>query len=307
MILSLTRFKQIITDHCICASCRAKALVSVKMQEFQYIYRCISTLALIWMSFVRSIPIPFISNVTLVPGTIINSTILHNVTCDQCLCQTAPTHSILNCFPNSSCQFFLTTPLRYQIASLPQARLFFPNSQLPSKSQCCMPNTTELINKLQNGTRTTVSVSQPRCLSLKNPHEIYTVNRTNGQLLGYSANNLSNILSLTLSVSDPISLTQNHGHSYISRGSNSVIIVDDNSRTTVGVINSNLFNGSRDILFLNGGEIMVVASTFGQSLVFFKRMNNSPVNYTFLFNQVFPSVHPHGLFYINDSFFYASS
>jgi sugar lactone lactonase YvrE len=51
---------------------------------------------------------------------------------------------------------------------------------------------------------------------------------------------------------------------------------------------------------------MVVTSNVNNSLVFFNRFNNS-YNYTFSYLQSVNYVGPHGLWRVNDSFFYATS
>lgn len=66
-------------------------------------------------------------------------------------------------------------------------------------------------------------------------------------------------------------------------------------------------NGTRDMIFLNDGDIMVVAATGSRSLAFLKRMNHSSTNYTFLFTQTFDSMTPHVLWYVNGIFLYVTS
>jgi hypothetical protein len=60
-------------------------------------------------------------------------------------------------------------------------------------------------------------------------------------------------------------------------------------------------------MFLRDGQIMVVSSTNNQRILFFNRSNISPINYTFAYQLTTSYPAPHGLWCMNDSFFYATS
>ena len=66
-------------------------------------------------------------------------------------------------------------------------------------------------------------------------------------------------------------------------------------------------NGVRDVMFLQDGQIMVVTSTWGQKLVFFNRSTTAPVNCMYIHSLPTSYPAPHGLRYVNDFFFYATS
>lgn len=128
--------------------------------------RSIAVLFLFWNLIVYSIAIqiPLIRNVTLFPISAAKNTVLCNQTCDECLCIAVLKHAALNCFPNSTCQLFFSVPLRYQLRPTPQANIYFSNRLLFNESQCCMPNMTQVIEKLQNGTWISVHINSSRRL-----------------------------------------------------------------------------------------------------------------------------------------------
>lgn len=251
---------------------------------------------------INSTMIPSVNNITLVPLTDTNSTTLYNITCDQCLCKTVPTHAVLNCFPNDTCQYFLTIPSLYRIESSPQARLFFPNGQIPSQSQCCMKNTTELIAKLQNGSQISTKISSPISVYDADDGVLFALDYYNRTILGYDMNNLTVVLKIKLNSTFPLCLAYNYGYFYVALENNSIIIVNRTSRTLVNTIKSPYLSEIYSIIFLQKGEIMVCVSISSQSLVFLRRLNNSATNYSFYFIQAFPSVQPYILHYINDTF-----
>ena len=65
--------------------------------------------------------------------------------------------------------------------------------------------------------------------------------------------------------------------------------------------------GTRDIIFLNDGQLMIVVSTGNQSILFFNRSDPMSHNYTFIGHQYVSCVQPHGLFHVDDSLFYLTS
>ena len=251
--------------------------------------------------------IPFINDAALISTSSVSSILINNVTCQQCLCQTPSNSSILNCFPNNTCQIFDISPLRYQIQSIPGTRLLFPNGILPKKSACCMSNLTQLIALLHQATWIKVNITDPRCLVLMRNGHLIVPELATGSLHEFYANNLTRIRQLSLNVPNPWSLTEHNGTYYISSGTNRILVVNSSTFSIMGTIIPPTINSSRDILFLNNGDIMVVAGVYSQWVVFLKRVNHSPTNYTFLFKQSYDSITPHGLWYVNDTFFYVTS
>ena len=130
---------------------------------------------LIWYTATTAaVPIPFLSNVIFVPTYNSTSVTLTDRSCDQCLCE-ANFYSILNCFPNNTCQLFVDAPRTYTLKPTPDALLYFPRQILPSASQSCMSNDTDLLNRLSNATSTNGSVNSPRCLVIDNHGYLVTV------------------------------------------------------------------------------------------------------------------------------------
>lgn len=80
-------------------------------------------------------------------------------------------------------------------------------------------------------------------------------------------------------------------------------MIDSNNLTIINNLTSSFFDEVRDIIFINDGQIMTVASTNNQYLLYFNRSDN----YSFIKSQFVTYSYPHGLRYINDSYFYVTS
>jgi hypothetical protein len=72
-------------------------------------------------------------------------------------------------------------------------------------------------------------------------------------------------------------------------------------------ISVSALNSARDIIFLNSGQTMVVASSSNNRLLFFNRSSAVSYNYNLIGSQNVSCVYPHGLTYVNDTFFYLIS
>ena len=251
--------------------------------------------------------IPFFQNFTLVALSSAASTITYNRTCTECVCQLPSHTSVLNCFPNGTCQSFSIAPHRYRVVPMAEAKLFFPNGILPNKSQCCKPNLTEVIAKLDVSIWTNVSLGHPRCLVRNGSDMIFTTDLDNGHLRGYDANQLTPVVEKNMYVQKPFALAYQNDAFYISFNDRSLMVLDSRSFTVLATIDSSYFQGIRDVLFLHEARTMVVACSSTRELLFFKQMNDSLHNYTFSFRQNSAMSHPNALLRINDSFFYAVS
>lgn len=254
-----------------------------------------------------SLLIPVIDHAILIPIGLSNSTLISNHDCYQCLCRTMLNSAILNCFNNNTCQIFDRVPRRYRLEFDFRTRLYFPQRQLPNPSQCCMPNVSELITKLQNGTRTIIDINGTRDLLIDHQKRLVVADSNPGYLRIYNTTNLNPILHLRINISRPFTLAQQNEAYYIGLQNNSILVINSNSLSILNIINSPYLSGIRDMIFLQNGEIMIVVSTEIHSLIFFKRTNVSFYHYTFFFNQTVKYFYPHGLLHINDSFFYATS
>ena len=253
--------------------------------------------------------IPFITNVSLVPRFPTNFTIIYNSSCDQCLC-TALTNAsaAVNCFlNNNTCQLFATVPARYRLQPATQAILYFTNGTLPSPSQCCMSNTTLLIQKLQNASSISINFSKPRCLVIDDHGFLVTVQEYESNLSRFDPHNLSLIDTTTFSPETMSIIAYHQGAYFLTTQSNTILIVNSTNLTLINTITTSGFNGVRDIIFQKDGQIMVVASASNQQLFFFNRSAESPRNYSYVSQVTTSFSTPHGLTYVNDSFFYAIS
>ena len=115
---------------------------------------------------VEGISLSYIQDVVLKPiGTqYVNKTTTINGTCDECKCKVfgdndTTNNVALNCFPNNTCQLFSSFPPSYKLQYSATARLYFRRGIFANASQCCMPNITELVDRLKNTTPTVVQLS----------------------------------------------------------------------------------------------------------------------------------------------------
>ena len=270
--------------------------------------------AVMWIQCLSTIPalkIPTINNTVFIARDRDMSAVrtLYNTTCDQCLCRGETNDTILNCFPDGRCEYFYSVPLCYQLESLQGARLFFLQGVLPKESLSSTPNVTDLVQKLRNGARRHANIAYPRCLLFdRSSNVLVTVSHGTNHLHEYNATDLTPMRKLNLGFPQPRSLAENKEMFYVGYNEGWILLIDKRTFTISGMINSTHLSGIRDIMFLNGGEIMVVAATMRHSVVFFERADGNALNtYEFLFNQTFDSISPHGLFYLSDAFFYVSS
>ena len=213
---------------------------------------------------------------------------------------------LLNCFPNNTCQLFSNFPRAYKIEPMNNASLYFPQAIFPNASQCCMPNLTDLLYKLTTATPTYVKIFSPRCLRIDDHGYLVTISRTNLTIVRFNATDLTVIDTTYGLFTNAHNLEYNNGNYYI--GTNSGILVVNSSTLTVqNNISSVFLNSPRDIMFLNDGNTLVVASANNARFLFFNRSNNFSTDYNFNYQQLVNYSTPHGLFRVNDTFFYATS
>jgi hypothetical protein len=72
------------------------------------------------------------------------------------------------------------------------------------------------------------------------------------------------------------------------------------------ITSANIHN-PRDILFFQEGQIMMIASAGNSHLLFFNRTDYFSRSYQFFYKQRTSFSTPHGLLYINDTFFFATA
>ena len=258
---------------------------------------------------VSCVQIPWIDNASIVPMSTTTFTNIHNSTCDQCICTALANHSAaLNCFlGNDTCQLFDQVPIRYRLQPGVQAKLYFISGSVPNASQCCMPDLNVLLDKLKNATMTTANQPSPRCLAVDNHGYIVTIKSWNPNMSRFSPSNLTLVDVIPLLQGNIQSIAFHGDAYYIGSNTNSIEVVDSNTVSTVNIIMHPNVSGVRDMIFLRDGQTMVVASTGNNKLVFFNRSSSSSVNYTYSYAVSTSYPAPHGLWYVNDSFFYATS
>ena len=261
--------------------------------------------------YAASIQIPSINNVSLVSVYPINTTQMTNVTCRECLCSNSAINALaINCFEfNQSCTFFTSFPRTYQIKSTAQARLYFPQQILPPSTQCCSPNLTDLIGKLTNASVRSVNTSKPRCLIVDNNNYLVTVEDRGNLLSRFHLINLTQVDQTNISGATFMSITYHQEAYFIGRNDDSVLVLNSNNLSILTTITSSNIRGIRDMIFLQNGAMLVLTSPDNNNILFFNRSSNSSYNYSYMYNRSTASHYlwAHGLWAINDSFFYLAT
>ena len=259
----------------------------------------------LFLTVISAIRIPLLQNATLIPISNASSTIINNQTCDQCLCRMNSSHLALNCFPSNTCQFFSTYPRTYTIQSISQARLYFLQQILPDPSQqCCMPNTSYLMSKINTANGISVNMATPHCMVLDNDGYVVTVSAANNSFVRLYPRTLSiaNQVAL-LSFPGSIRTVIYYNESYYIGFDNLIILMNATDFTVIENISASVPQGVRDMIFLQDRQTLVVTATDSRYILFFNRTDN----YSLIYEQPVTYSNPHGLTHINDSFFYVTS
>ena len=171
-----------------------------------------------------------------------------------------------------------------------------------------MPNTTDLLNRLSSATPTYGSVNSPRCLVIDNHGYIVTVSQLDQSIVRFHPNNLTKIdqSPSSLFLDSPLALTY-HNEAYYVGFDGYILVVDSNNMTLMHNISASALSGTRDMMFLNDGQQMIVTSVYSNRLVFFNRSSPTSHNYDYSVYQDISCQFPHGLFYVDDGLFYAIS
>ncbi|CAF1406599.1 unnamed protein product [Adineta steineri] len=271
---------------------------------------------------VNGMSIPFLNNTILTAIRPISlDIILTNYTCLQCICLALQNSSLIafNYYPNSTCQFFINYPKTYELQSSYNSRLYFVQDIFPNASNpCCISNITFILEKLQKyyeyDIYISVDVPTPRCLLLDDDGSVVTIEQisdTASSFDRFDPETLS-FRQQTVLGARPTNIAYFDYKYYIGWDVNNTISVfsnnyDNNSLRFITNIQGTTINMSavRDMIFLNDGQIMVVASATNQRLFFFSLTNNT--NYTMISTISLNYQTPHGLHRVNDSFFYVVS
>ena len=223
----------------------------------------------------HGISLSYIQDIVLKPiGTqYANKTTNINGTCNQCKCKVfagnSSTNNVaLNCFPNNTCQVFLTFPPSYKLQSSVAARLYFQAIIPPSTSQCCMPNITELVNRLKNTTPTVVQLSYTLGAigyDETRPDRAVVIGWDSGDLYWFNPWNMSYIQHQTINGHRSIAL---HNNSIFTANdtSKTVIVLDEQTLTDVVNITYPSFSRVRKFLFMNDSRTIMVTTKDNRSV-----------------------------------------
>ena len=255
-----------------------------------------------------AVRIPFLSDVMFVPISNSTSITVADRSCDECLCQAIASHMVLNCFPNNTCQFFMDVPRIYKIQSSLNALVYFPQQTLPNPSQCCMPDISVLLDRLNNATPTYAPVNDPRCLVLDNHGHLVTVSASDQSIVRFHPNNMTQIDQSPSPVFDdtPVSVAHQDG-AYYAGFSGYILIVHSDNMTIIHNISSSLVEGPCDMIFLDDEQQMIASSFYSDRLLFFNRSSPTSHNYDLVGNQTISFLYPRGLFRLSDVLFYLTS
>ena len=261
------------------------------------------------LTVVHSLNIHTIPNTYLVALSFTNITTLLNLTCDQCLCSVLEIDAeALNCFPrNFTCQLFDRIPRTYRLEPTPEARVYFPRGNMPNASECYTSDLNELLSKLSDATMTSIQVTEPRCLTIDNHGYLITVEGAGNLLSRIEPHTLTLVDSMNITGSTLMNIVYYQQAYFITRNDESIIVIDSNDLSTINVITSSYISRPRDIIFLRQGQTMILASDGNYALLFFDCTNNITRNYVYAFMIPTDYPTPHGLWYVNDSFFFATS
>ena len=221
--------------------------------------------------------IPYIQDFLLLPtgtGNGNNATTF-NKTCDECLCQAfganaSTEYLALNCFANQTCQLFTSFPISYKMQDSVGAQLYFLQGSFPSPSQGCMPNITELIDRLKNATPIVVPLSfTPSTFGYDeaNPNEAVVIAGYAGDLYWFNPIDMSFLRSQTISFRETIAIHNNTILTGID-GDPNVHVLDKQTLAPLANITYPSLIQVRKFLFLNNGQTIVVPTQSNHSITF---------------------------------------
>jgi hypothetical protein len=167
-----------------------------------------------------------------------------------------------------------------------------------------MYDTTDLMNKLDTANKTSANITGPRCLVVDSHGYLVTVSSSPYTIVRFYPTNLTVINEPVppIFASSPQSITYYNETYYVGFVS-LVLIMNSNDFTILQNITAPLLSVVRDMILLHNGQILVVASTDTATLLFF----NASDDYNLFYEQTVNYTDPHGLLYVNDSYFYATS
>ena len=171
-----------------------------------------------------------------------------------------------------------------------------------------MSNTSLLLDTLNTTTLTYANVNTPRCILLDDQGYLVTVSYNDKTIVRFHPDNLTQISQPASPVfnDNPFGLSYFNGAYYVAFESY-ILVVHSGNMTKLHTISTSDLSGARDMIFLNHGQTMIAASSYNNRLLFFNRSSAGSHNYDYIGYQSVTAPSPHGLFYVNDTFFYATS
>lgn len=252
-----------------------------------------ATILFLLITQVSSISIPFIKDVFLQTFPNPYITVRLNSSCEECLCQefTSSNNSdgfALNCFSNRTCQFFPTFPETYKIQLSAGSRLYFLQNQFPNASQCCMPNITDLLTRLQNAVPIVMNLTfQPGALGYDEarPYEAAVAGWGVPILYWFNPFTMTFIQNFLIGISYSLAIYNNQTFTSVM-GVPAIQIRDSQTNNYLKNVTYPTLNSTRKLIFLNDSKTAIVSTQNNMSLTAFNV--NSPLNYTL---QVDNSIH----------------
>jgi hypothetical protein len=201
-----------------------------------------------------------------------NVTLRLNSSCQQCLCDIVlSTENVaLNCFPNSTCQFFRDFPLSYKLKASVGMKLYFLRNKYPNASQCCMPNITELINRLKATTPTVVNLAfQPSAFGYdeNQASEAVVIGWNPGSLYWFNPLNMIHLRNSSIDSGLTIGLFNNLTLTATNSVPN-IRVRDSQTNSLLATISHSSFTQVRKFVFINDGRTMIVPTQNNFSLTF---------------------------------------
>ncbi|UJR11745.1 hypothetical protein I4U23_015926 [Adineta vaga] len=152
-----------------------------------------------------------------------------------------------------------------------------------------------------------VNTSRPRDAIIDSNNYLVTVEQRTDYLVRFDSTNLTRIFRQSRANSNQLAITFFNNAYYIaSDDGESITVIDSRNLTILSIIPTSGC-GIRGIIFLNQGQTMIGTAYDDNSLVFLNRTSLVPIVYkiSFLKRTSFPD--PHGIWRVNDSFFYVTS
>ena len=236
---------------------------------------------------IHGLSLPYIQDVALQPiGTrYVNKTTTINGTCDECKCKifggnSSANNVALNCFPNNTCQLFLTFPVSYKLQYSATARLYFLRGIFPNASRCCMPNITELVNRLKHTTPTVVQLSYTLGAigyDDTRPDRAVVIGWDTGDLYWFNPWNMSTVKNQTINGHRSIALQNNSIFTAIDYNATVTVFVDPTLASVANITYPSL-QRVRKFLFMNNSRTIIATTQDDQSVTFIDVV--SPTQFT---------------------------